>query len=303
MAPASPRSPLERLIADLHASDPLRRDAAVARLRVLGARAVPRLAAIIESESATAPRALALAALEGTQDPRVMELALGCLDSADGETIIAALGVLRGWVTVESGTRVLEAVTAIAVDPSRDARIRLAAVEALSDLPAHLVEPIRAQAPPPESAGPALDDPAAAREWVEAHAGKATLSSLHDAVKAFREHESATASPRAREEWTRARGAVHAALAARGSRVAFYDVKEAIEAAHDPLPPGFLEAMRALGDASGLEPLARAWAAAPRGSQWREQVAETAREIVRRSKLTARNAVLKEIRANWAGFV
>jgi hypothetical protein len=42
-------SEVDRLIADLQSPDPIRRDASVARLRVLGARAFPRLARFIES--------------------------------------------------------------------------------------------------------------------------------------------------------------------------------------------------------------------------------------------------------------
>jgi HEAT repeat protein len=192
-----PRSPssashVERLIADLRSGDAVRREAAVARLRVLGARALPRLVAIVESSVDDEVAAHALAALEGTGDTRAMSAALACLDSSSRGTVVAALGVLRGWVAEESGTRVLEAVTAIAVDRRRDARVRIAALDALSDLPEHLVRPIREQAPPEASAGPSLDDPAAARAWVDAHGGSVALSALHDSVTAFAERETAS---------------------------------------------------------------------------------------------------------------
>ena len=109
-----------------------------------------------------------MSALEGLDDPHVSEIALRALTDADAGLVVAALGVLRGWVQQETGTRLFEAVTAIAVDRMRDPRVRIAALETLSDLPEHLVRPIREQAPRPEAAGPPLDDPAAAREWVEA---------------------------------------------------------------------------------------------------------------------------------------
>lgn len=273
----------------------------MARLRVLGARALPRLTSYIDSATSTA-RALAISALEGTPDPRAAEIALACLDATDVETVVACLGVLRGWVTQETGTRLLEAVTAIAVDRGRDARIRVAAIDALSDLPEHLVRPIREQAPPPESAGPPLDDPLAARDWVAAHGHAATLSSLHDVVKAFREREAAAPSSRGRDEWQRARGAAHKTLAGRGSRVALYDLKETFSATRVPLPPEYLEAMAALGDASCLDGLARAWSAT-RGAEWRGHLVEAAQQILRRSKLSGRSAVVKSIRANWEGFL
>jgi hypothetical protein len=302
VAPATSRpSHVDRLIDDLQAVDPIRRDAAVARLRVLGVRALPRLASYIASSASTA-RARAISALEGTQDPRAAEIALAALGTTDVETAIAALGVLRGWVTQETGTRLLEAITAIAVDRDRNARVRFAAIDALSELPEHLVRPIREQAPPPESAGPALDDPLAAREWVAAHGHAATLSALHDVVKAFREREASAPSSRGRDEWQRARGAAHKALAERGSRVALYDLKETFSATRVALPPGFLEAITTLGDATCLEGLARAWAST-RGAAWRGQLVEAAQHIRRRSKLSGRSAVVKDIRARWEGFL
>jgi hypothetical protein len=157
-------------------------------------------------------------------------------------------------------------------------------------------------APPPEAAGPPQDNPVAARDWIEAHGDRATLATLHDAIKAFRDSEAEADTSRGREEWTRARGAAHRILAARGSRLALYDARETFSSAQSPLPPGFLEAIRRIGDASCLEPLARAWSAT-REATWRAQLSDAAREIVARSKLGARNAVVKGIRANWAGFI
>ena len=293
---------VDRLIADLDSPDQVRRDTAVARLRVLGARALPRLAKFIETSDRSSARALAIAALDGLEDPHAVDIAVKALTAADVETVVGALGVLRGWVAQESGTRILEAITAIAVDRARDTRIRVAAIDALSDLPDHLVQPIKAQAPPPEAAGPPFHNPVAAREWVEAHGGKATLAMLHDAIKSFRDSEGRETIGRGRDEWIRARGAAHLILAGRGSRLALYDARETVSTAKAPLPPGFLEAMGRLGDATCLEPLARAWAASHEAS-WRAQLAETARRIVIRSKLGGRNAVVKSIRANWAGFI
>lgn len=275
----------------------------MARLRVLGTRALPRLAAFIQSSESSTSRALALAALEGIEDHRAAEIALGALDSSDVEAVVAALSVLRGWVTQETGTRLLEAIATIAVDRRRDARIRFAATEALSDLPEHLVRPIRAQAPPPASVGPPLDDPVAAREWVEAHGRGATLSQLHDAIKAFREREESVETRRRRDEWLRARGVAHHALADRASRLALYDIREAFSAAQTPLPTEFLAAITAVGDAQCLEPLARAWSASARGTRWRGQLADAARQIVRRLKLTGRNRRVKELRARWPDFL
>ena len=296
------RSSTEQFIEDLQSDVTVRREAAVARLRLLGARAVPRLAAFIESGAPARARALALSALEGMSDAQAAKTAHACLDDRDVDVVVAALGVLRGWVVQESGTALLERISAMAIDAARDARIRIAAVDALSDLPDNLVAPIRAQAPPPESAGPPLDNPAPAREWVEAHGRSATLATLHDAIKSFRDAENRAETSGERSEWLRARGVAHSTLAVRGSRIALYDARETFSTARSPLPPGFLEAMARMGDGSCLEPLARAWSATG-DAVWRAQLAETARQIVTRSKLGGRNAVLKGIRANWAGFI
>jgi hypothetical protein len=91
-------------------------------------------------------------------------------------------------------------------------------------------------------------------------------------------------------------------LGARGSRLALYDARETISAAQSPLPAGFLEAIERVGDASCLEPLARAWSAT-RDTAWRAQLSEAARQIVARAGLGARSAVVKGLRANWAGFI
>jgi hypothetical protein len=293
---------VDRLIADLQSPDPVRRDASVARLRVLGARALPRLSTFIAAHDTGGARAHALSALDGVDDPRVIAIASKALAASDAETVIAALGVLRSWVAQESGTRLLEAITAIAVDRGRNARVRVAAIEALSDLPDHLVRPIREQAPPPEAGGPSLDNPVAALGWVEAHGEKATLATLHDAIKRFRDSEGRADTSRGREEWLKARAAAHRMLADRGSRLALYDARETFSAAHAPLPAGFLDALERVGDASCLEPLARAWSAS-RDARWREQLSGIARQILIRSKLGSRNAVVKGIRANWAGFI
>lgn len=303
MTPTSPAArQIGRLLADLQSTDAVRRDAAVARLRVLGTQALPRLVAFIDSDAELGARALALGALEGLDDPRAIDAALRALASADGDCAASALAVLRPAVAREHGTRLLEAVSAVAVDPTRDARVRVAAVEALSDLPDHLTQPIRDQAPPPGAGDPPASDPAAAAEWIEVHGHAVTLSRLHEFLSAFREREDAEPSARQRGLWRRARGAVHRVLAERGSRLALYDAREAFGSAQAPLPPGFLDALALVGDAGCLEPLAQAWSAA-RDARWRAALADTARQILRREGIGARSAVVKHVRAGWPGFL
>ena len=298
----SPASDLERLIADLEAPESIRRDAAVARLRVAGSRALPRLSAFLAATPASAARAAALNALDGIDDARAVDPALAAVDALEPDVVIAAVNVLRGWVAREDGTRVLDALAALAVDRDRDARIRLAALDALSDLPRHLVQPILEQAPPADARTPG-DDPLRVREWLATVGRREALSALHDLIVRARERERTEPSLPVRHEWQTARAAVHAALAARGSRVALYDLRETFDAATAPLPRDFVVAITAIGDASCLEPLARAWAAAPGDAWWRDRLAGAATAIVRRTRLSGRSAVVKRIRAKWKGFL
>jgi hypothetical protein len=298
-----PSSDIDRLIADLHAQDSIRRDAAVARLRILGNRALPRLFDLVASHESTVVRALALDVIEGIDDVRVIDVAFEALRDGDIEVVIAALGVLRRWVAEETGTRLLDAITAITVDRSRVARVRVAALAALSELPEHLMRPIRDQAPPPESAGPSLEDPVQVREWIQAYGAGATLNTLHELVTRTREREHAESSSRLRTEWLQARGRAHHALAKRDSVVALYDLREAFEGATSALPQSFLSTATAIGDASCLEPLARAWAASGKDLDWKHQLSTTAAAIMRREKLTGRSAAIKKLRVNFPGFV
>jgi hypothetical protein len=294
---------IDRLIADLDHADAARRDAAVARLRVAGLRVLPHLAPLIESSGPPSARAAAISVLEGFDDARTIAIALAALRELDTDIALAAIGVLRGWLTREDGTQALEAVTAAALDKRRDGTVRLAALDALSELPAELVAPVRERAPVDGGDRPALDDPSTLGAWLAEHAATAPFSALHAAVAGAREREQADSPGRRRDEWTRMRGAAHLALAQRGSRVALYDLREAFDVASRPLPADFLAAAARIGDESCLEPLARAWAGAKGEPWWRSRLMETAADVVARLKLTGRHATLKRIRVKWPGFV
>jgi len=268
-----------------------------------GARAPARLAATIQTHPLTQVRAAAMSALEGSGDPRALDLALPALASADADVVLAAIAVLRGQVARETGTRIFDALTAAALDRDRDAAVRLAALDALSTLPPEQVQAIVAEARTEPAPSAHTDDPSTAREWLAANAASAPLSDLHALVTALSAHERSEASARRRQEWQAVRGAAHAVLAQRGSKVALYDLRETFDAAHEPLPLDFLTAAHAIGDASCLEPMARAWAAAPRETWWRERLSEAAEAIVDRTRLSGRSAVIKRLRARYDGFV
>jgi hypothetical protein len=252
-----------RLLGRLRDDDPIRRDAAIARLRIIGTRATDALTVLALGRHPLDTRSAALKALEGVDDPRAIEAALQLITDAAPGVAIAAIGVLRHWVTHEAGTRVLDALTSAALDPARDSAVRLAALDAVAQLPRHLVAPLVEQAALSAPVAPGPDDALVALDWLSANR-QAPLSRIHELLVRIREREREERSPARREQWTRARGAAHAVLAARRSTIAVYDLRETFDAATTPLPTDFLTAVGAVGDASCLEPMARAWAAAPR---------------------------------------
>ena len=287
---------VERLLDRLASDHAAERDAAVARLRVIGSRAVERLATLARHADAPAPvRAAALRALEGTSDRRAIAAAMALLED-DEDVATAAVAVLRAQV---NEVTVLEALTSVALDSARAAAVRLAAVDALSQLPRTVVQPLLQQV---AVDGDVPDDPLAAREWLERHP-RASLSTLHDFIAIARDLERREPSARRRQDWLVTRGAAHAVVARRGSRVALYDLRATFDAADAPLPLDFLTAIAAIGGADCLEPMARAWTAAPEEKWWRDRLAEAAAEIMKREKLTSRSAVVKRVRAKYQGFV
>jgi len=299
---ASRAGEVARLVAVLRDGEPVQRDAAIARLRVIGTRAVDKVSALLAHGQPSPARAAALRALEGVDDLRIVDLGLGALADPETEVVSAAIGVLRAWVAREDGTRVMDALAAIALDTGRPPALRRAALHALSDLPRDLVQPVVDQAAASLGADTA-DDPADAREWLASHQD-APLSDLHELIVRARDAAQQEPSSLRSREWLAARAAAHALLARRGSRVALYDLRETLDASTGPLPLDFLAAVTMVGDASCLEPMARAWAASPvEEAWWRDRLADTAAEVMHRTRLSGRSSVVKRIRMKWAGFL
>ncbi|MGE0591553.1 MAG: hypothetical protein AB7G23_00325 [Vicinamibacterales bacterium] len=300
---------VERLIADLHEADPSARETAVARLRIIGPRAIARLSALLDGTSAPAVRADALRVLEGQADPRARTLALTALASVDATVLLAAIAVLRGWLPDDADARVRDALTGLALDPARPGDAREAARHAVGGGGLDAAgstsasddngAPLRGAVAEPVAPA-AFTDPREARHWVDAHAD-APLSTLHGLVEHARLQEQ-SARPDTRQEWLAARGAAHEALARRGSRVALYDLRESFHGAAVALPFGFLHAMAALGDAACLDALARAWEAAAGDPWWQQHLAETARAVAEREGLDERHTAVKRLRDRWPAF-
>jgi len=325
------RPELRELIDALGGTDDVARESAIARLPLLGPRAAERL--LQEFPSAT-PRARTamLRAIEAIGDARAVPIARGALADPSPDTVAAAIGVLRGFLTSprsEAARDALDAIVATALDTARPAAARIAALDALRVLPADVREAVRKNladdsdpeiraraAPRPLRAAGAA--PAEDAVWAEAvdgrlpaspetlkHAlasrrGTVRLTELQHLVDHLRTREQREMDAGRREEWRAVRGAVHQALAARNSRLALYDLRDSL-LEPDRLPVAFLAALEEIGDATCLETLAAAYEASSRSGDawWREHVAAAFRAIVQREGLTRRHAAVKRAMARW----
>lgn len=296
---------VDQLLKDLQGTSAVRREAALARLRVLGSRALARLERLLHDGDEDA-RATALRVLDGMEEPRVIDLALGALGDASAAVRTNAVLALRPWVTREAGTRVMEGLVACALTDQAVA-VRDAARDALALLPRDIIEPLLEQPFLEQPVPPAADDPpqdaAGVEAWLVAHP-QAPLSALHAVITQLRTAEARADGEMSRLQHLVARGAVHAVLASRQSAVALYDLRETFDAATTPLPLNYLMAMTTIGDAACLESLGRAWAATPSTETWwRERLSEAAATIAARLKLTKRHAAVKRVDAKWPGFL
>lgn len=335
---ASASAEIRTLVEALDADDDVHREAAIARLGIIGARAVDRLTDVYANTASRATRLAILRALEGIGDHRSAPLARQALGEG-GDVAVAATGILRALLSSTNPTvaaAALDTLVATTLDRRQDRRLRLAAFDALHELPDDVRtrvaaalhadpdgglndvssvittagnEAARAEAVWKDALEGRLPDvPDELRAAVATRATSAPLNSLRTLVDAVRSRERDTAGDGARRGWTAVRGSLHQALAFRGSRVALYDLREALEDAATPLPTSFLTALHVVGDASCLEPLAAAWAAAEpdrttEGLRWRQQLASALRAIAQREKITKRHAVMKKIATRWPGVV
>lgn len=331
---ASSSRQIESLVANLSAASITTREAAVARLTVMGPRAVERLVALAGSSAPAVARAAALRTLEAIGDPRALTPALDILADAGADPAVgaAAAGVARVFLRGRRGAAAVDRLTAVVLDRGRGEALRLAALRALRTLDPATITPvltslaedpsaaIRAEAVTKRTARRAPADPvatvtAAAEQGLPEGPGSATalrqalggageaipLPTLLRVVERLREREAAEPAAR-REEWTMTRAAAHVALASRGSRLGLYDLRESLEAAAAPLPVEFLAALSMAGDVSCLEPIAGAHAKA-KNAWWRDHLADAFRTIVAREKVTRRNAAIKKIEKKWKGAV
>jgi hypothetical protein len=331
---ASSSQQVDQLVADLERSENAR-EAAVARLTIIGARAVDRLIALAESKATPAARAAAFRTLEAIGDPRAVDAALRAMAPTRDPTVaLAAISLARGFLRGTRSAAIVDALTEAALDRARVEPVRVAAVRSLLELEPATIAPLmpslmadpsaaivglargtgRRKPSPPRRVDPlqlitraaqdALpDDPVALRDAVAAAGAAAPLPVLLRIVERVRERE-ADESPDRRMEWTTTRGTAHLALARRNSRMALYDLRESLDRADAPPPVEFLTAVSLIGDSSCLEPIAAACARLARAGRpqrdwWRMHLTDAFRAIVAREKLTRRNGVMRKIEKKW----
>lgn len=316
---ASASSEIRQLVSALGAADDVAREAAVARLAVIGERAVAGLIGAYRVSTDRSTKLAILRALEPSADGRGLGLARDAL-GLGGDLGIAGAALLRRLLNspderVSAGA--LDALLGAATDAAAGHRLRLEAAEALRGVP-DVGEQVAAAMATLDGAGrdsrweqAALeaawqdamqgrlpDRPDVLTEALRAHGGAAAAVSLQALIERIRVEKEGTAEERQHAAWRTVRGAAHQALALKGSRLAAYDLRESVEAARDPLPATFLAALHAIGDESCLEPIA---AAAGRATdpRWRTQLRQAFQAIVKRERISRRHAVMKRIAARW----
>ena len=312
-------------MAELVSGDARRREMALARLAVIGPRATTALMSVANgSAQPDEARVAAFEALEAIGDARAVTAAITAVSASPEPVAVAAVGVL-GRLAREKDTRATRAfdqLAALALSSTAATVLRLAALTALEGQPERLLKPIyaalardpaskvvarvtRRQAGAVESLETLVakglpSDPDVTAAVARDDGERAPLMALKRAVDAVRAREAQTPDAATRERWTVVRGVLHQHLASRGSRLALYDLREALEGARGPLPVGFLSAAAVLGDTSCLTPLARAWVESGQDDRWwRDHLAEAFGAIVAREGLTRRHPVLKSILERW----
>jgi HEAT repeats len=307
---------IRQLIEALGAPDELRRESAVARLRVIGRRAVDHLLARYEGASSETRTGI-LRVLEGIADPRALATARAALGDEAPDIAAAAAATLRALMkgTHAAAARdALDALLARAADASQPQAVRLAILEALRDAPADVRQAIGAAVAGARTSndlptnvdwqdmveGRLPREPEAVKRALHAKRSSARLTELQHLIDRLRAREQQEPDPQKREEWRAVRGAAHQALAARNSRLALYDLRDSL-LEPERLPVAFLAAMEEIGDDSCLEPLAAAYDASSRSGDawWREHVARAFRAIVQRDGLTRRHAAVKRVLTRW----
>jgi hypothetical protein len=319
----------------LESHDPVGVEATIARLAILGRPAlrpvILRLGAVDDTHR---PRLLRV--LERIGDPSALAAIRPYLAHTVTDVAVAAADAMGALLDARDGavaSAALDALTGTLLDTGLGDAVRLRALEAITNAQdatgqyeADVVVPLRARlqqdpspalreavqaasgAAPTErgaSSGEAVLEAAASgdlpgdaehlRQLVTSHGAEAPLTVLHRLVERTRAHE-ATVAPDEVDAWRVIRATAHLALAARGSRLAVYDLRETLETLGEHTPVGMLSALQQVGDVSALDAVVEAWLATD-NAWFRGQLATTFQAVVAREKITRRHAAIKKIAA------
>jgi HEAT repeat protein len=322
----SSRTQIDALITDLGSERPITRESAITCLIVIGGRALERVMSLADDRSASSTtRTAALRVLEAIANPRSLDVILRAIDDLDTNVATAAAGAARAFLRGARGAAAVDRLTTAALNRQRAESIRVAALGSLSELGPSTLKPVhealvndpsaaiaalvsQSSVTDPEASNAAWlrsaaegelpDEPDTVRRTIAMAGNTAPLPLLHRLIERLRERERIAPAER-RMEWMTARGAAHAALAGRGSRLALYDLRETFEASSVPLPVEFVSALQEIGDTQCLEPIAVAYSKT-KDEWWRNQLADAFRLIVSRERVTARHAIMKRIGKRWS---
>jgi hypothetical protein len=299
-----------RTLVEALGSDAARREAAVARLIIIGGRAIARLIASFESSSDRETQIAILRVLEATGDARALPIARHAVN-AGGDVAVAGIDVLKALLDRESLSvqgDALDLLVNAARDSNAERRVRTAAA-AIVDEVSRAITPGGPARQESLSTGDAVladaadghlpDDPDLLRAAITEHAEKAPLPVVHRVIEVVRARErelsagDAKAAAR-RRHWRTVRGALHQALALRGSRIALYDLRETLGESGEPLPQTFIAAIQVVGDESCLEPLATAFSrTGTQDENWRHQLATAFHTVAKRERLTTKHSAMR----------
>lgn len=306
---------MARLIDALLTSEPIAREAAAARLAILGARGLERLSATLQGLQTPEHTVAILDVLERIGDVRSAASVCPLLTNPDPTIAAAAVAVVRRALqsdNAEAAARATDDLLGLALNPATLEPVKRAALDALADLPEDIVAALRGrlgQVPAASTGAPAAapSPPFDVERWLEGQGeggldhlpealnrigGSAPLPLLRRLVERLREAER-TAAAGVQADWRRLRGLAHQRLAERGSRVALYDLRETIEDGAE-LPVSMLAALQLIGDASCVEAVADAWERT--SDAWlKDQLRDALQTIITREGLTRRHAAYKRM--------
>jgi hypothetical protein len=230
---------------------------------------------------------------------------------AGGDLAVAGIDVLRALLDRESLSvqgDALDVLVIAARDSNAERRVRAAAAAIVDEVstaigpggPARQASLSASDAILADAAdGHLPDDPDVLRAAITEQAGSAPLAVVRRVIEVVRTRErdlsagDAKAAAR-RRHWRAVRGALHQALALRGSRIALYDLRETLGESGEPLPQTFIAAIQVVGDESCLEPLATAFArTGVQDQNWRHQLATAFHSVAKRERLTRRHSAMR----------